>query len=142
MAKVIYKLVDNISTDIIYSGVCKSNPLDPLKTNCAFTNIVKLNDILLNKIPNQQIPIVCGINFGCGKFLQAAVNALADHLPELYIISNSVDSVFLTNSGTFKTHLIQCPTMNLDKVDINDDLDIQTFKVINKTKNIEYPIKP
>lgn len=142
IAQVIYKLGDNISTDAIYNGVCKSNPTDPLKTNCAFTNIVKLNDLLLNKIPNKPISIVCGINFGCGKFLQAAVNALTDHLPELYIISNSVDNGFLANSGTFKTHLIQCPTMNLDDVDINDEMEIQTFKVINKTKNIVYPIKP
>jgi 3-isopropylmalate dehydratase small subunit len=139
MAKVIYKLGDNISTDIIYSGVCKSNPLDPLKTNCAFTNNLKLNDILLNKIPNEPITIVCGINFGCGKFLQAAVNALADHLPELYIISKSVDNTFLVNSGIFQTHLVQCPTLNLNEVDINDELEIQKFQVINKTKNKVYP---
>lgn len=137
MPKVISILGDNISTDIIYPDQYLSIT-DPTKMpEYAFADDKVLNAQLVNRIPTESIAIVSGMDFGCGVQRLQAVTALKGH--NVVIIAKSVSSTFKSDCNKLGLVPIVCPTLSAD---INDDLEIQTFKVINRTKNIEYPIKP
>jgi 3-isopropylmalate/(R)-2-methylmalate dehydratase small subunit len=137
MAKVIYKLENDISTDIIYPGRYMATVLPTETPQYAFADIIELNDKLINKIPGESIAIVGGMNFGCGSSREQAVSALKGH--ELIVVAKSISRIFLQNGINLGLKMIICPNISAD---VNDELEIQQFKVINKTKNKEYDIEP
>jgi 3-isopropylmalate dehydratase small subunit len=137
MAKVISILGDRISTDIIYPDDYLSIT-DPMQTpQYAFANDNVLNGQLTNKMPSESIVLVSGMDFGCGLPREQAVSALKGL--DIVVIAKSVSSTYKTECSKMGFVPIICPTL---AADVDDELEIQTNKVINKTKNIEYPIKP
>ncbi|MEI6090561.1 MAG: hypothetical protein WCR42_08935 [bacterium] len=134
MAKVISILGDKISTDFIYPDKYLSIT-DPTKTpQYAFADDKVLNAQLVNKIPTESIALVSGMDFGCGIQRIQAVTALKGH--NLVVIAKSVSSAYKSECVKLGFVPIVCPTLSAD---VDDELEIQTFKVINKTRNIEYP---
>ena len=76
MSQVIYKLGDDISTDIIYPGRYMATVLPTETPQFAFADIKELNEKLNTKqVPHGSI-IVGGKNFGCGSSREQAVSAL------------------------------------------------------------------
>lgn len=137
MAKVIFKLENDISTDIIYPGRYMATVLPTETPQYAFDDIIELNTRLINKTPGESIAIVCGENFGCGSSREQAVSALKGH--ELIVVAQSISRIFLQNGINLGLNMVICPNISAD---VDDELEIQKFKVINKTQNIEYPIEP
>ncbi|MEI6090560.1 MAG: 3-isopropylmalate dehydratase [bacterium] len=137
MAKVIFKLENDISTDIIYPGRYMATVLPTETPQYAFADIIELNDKLSNKIPGESIAIVCGMNFGCGSSREQAVSALKGH--ELIVVAKSISRIFLQNGINLGLKMIICPGISADQ---DDELEIQSYKVINKTKNMEFDIEP
>ncbi len=102
-----------------------------------------LNRKLLSRVPGSSTALVTGDNFGSGNpaEISTAVQALKAETEELNIITKSVDQAFLTHYnnviGTNKCKIVNCPTLIAD---VDDELEIQTLKIRNKTKNLDFPI--
>ena len=137
MAKVIYKLADDISTDIIYPGRFMATVLPTETPMFAFADIKDLNKMLVNKeVPEGSI-IVAGKNFGCGSSREQAVSTLKGH--ELNIIANNFSRIFTQNSVNLGLNLIEAPGV---QAEFGDEIEFTTEKVINKTKGLEFSVVP
>lgn len=135
MPKVILKLEDDISTDMIYPGRFMATVLPSETPNYAFADLVEFNAKLKNKEFPQGSIIVAGNNFGCGSSREQAVSTLKGH--NLVIIAKSFARIFLQNSINLGLKTIICPTIDANE---GDELVMHTDKIINKTDGKEYAI--
>jgi len=137
MAKVIYTLGDDISTDIIYPGRYMATVLPTETPQFAFADINDLNDLLKSKqVPAGSI-IVGGKNFGCGSSREQAVSALKGY--ELILVAKNFARIFLQNSINLGLQTVTCPTF----VAVNDDIvEITPTVVVNVTSGKSFPVIP
>jgi 3-isopropylmalate/(R)-2-methylmalate dehydratase small subunit len=137
MAKVVYKFGDDISTDIIYPGRFMATVLPSETPQYAFADNKDLNSKLISgQIPKGSI-IIAGKNFGCGSSREQAVSTIKGH--ELIIIAKNFARIFLQNSVNLGLNTITCPDI---EADIDDEIEIEHNKIINKTIGIEFDIIP
>jgi 3-isopropylmalate/(R)-2-methylmalate dehydratase small subunit len=135
MAKVIYKLGDDISTDIIYPGRYMATVLPGETPQFAFADIKDLNDALKAKqVPPGSI-IIGGKNFGCGSSREQAVSTLKGH--ELVIIARNFARIFLQNSINLGLQTITCPDIAANERDV---LEITPGEIINKTTGKRFSV--
>lgn len=137
MATVIYKLEDDISTDIIYPGRYMATVLPSETPKFAFDDISELNLLLRNGSTDESRVIVAGDNFGCGSSREQAVSTLKGH--DVIIVARHFARIFLQNSINLGLNTVICPDLDADK---DDELEIKSDKVINKTKGMEFDTKP
>jgi len=137
MAKVVYKFGDDISTDIIYPGRFMATVLPSETPQYAFADNKDLNSKLISgQIPKGSI-IIAGKNFGCGSSREQAVSTIKGH--ELIIIAKNFARIFLQNSVNLGLNTITCPDI---EADIDDEIEIENNKIINKTKGRVFDIIP
>lgn len=137
MAKVIYKLGDDISTDIIYPGRYMATVL-PIETpQFAFADIQELNQRLKLKQVSPGSIIVAGKNFGCGSSREQAVSCLKGY--DLIIIARNFARIFLQNSINLGLQTITCPDIEAGE---GDDLEIMQTEIRNQTSGKKYSIIP
>ncbi len=137
MAKVIYKLEDDISTDIIYPGRYMATVLPSETPQFAFDDIKDLNKMLNDEKTDAQRIIVAGKNFGCGSSREQAASTLKGH--ELIIVARNFSRIFLQNSINLGLRTIICPDIDADT---GDELIIEGDKLKNITKNKEFEVLP
>jgi 3-isopropylmalate/(R)-2-methylmalate dehydratase small subunit len=137
MSKVIYKLEDDISTDIIYPGRFMATVLPSETPQFAFADIKELNKMLVDGNAPKESIIIAGKNFGCGSSREQAVSTLKGY--ELVIIAQNFARIFTQNSVNLGLRTVVCPEIDADE---NDEIEITDNKVINKTKNKEFGIIP
>jgi 3-isopropylmalate/(R)-2-methylmalate dehydratase small subunit len=137
MAKVIYKLGDDISTDIIYPGRFMATVLPVETPQYAFADNKDLNKMLLSgEVPEGSI-LVAGKNFGTGSSREQAVSTLKGH--ELVIVAKSFARIFYQNSVNLGLRIVICPEI---EAEVGEELEISGDKVINKTRGREFEIIP
>ena len=137
MAKVIYTLGNDISTDIIYPGRYMATVLPTETPQFAFADIKDLSDLLKSKqVPAGSI-IVGGKNFGCGSSREQAVSALKGY--ELIIVAKNFARIFLQNSINLGLQTVTCPT--LEAVN-GDSVEITPTAVVNTTSGKSFPVVP
>ncbi|MGD0589342.1 MAG: 3-isopropylmalate dehydratase small subunit [Bacteroidota bacterium] len=137
MSQVIYKLGDDISTDIIYPGRYMATVLPTETPQYAFADIKELNEKLSTK---QVLPgsiIVGGKNFGCGSSREQAVSTLKGL--EIIIIARNFARIFFQNSVNLGLQIITCPDIEANE---GDELDITSGEVVNKTSGKSFHIEP
>ena len=79
MGKVVLKLGDDISTDVIYPGRYMATVLPSETPRFAFADNTEFNGALAaGRVPPGSM-IVAGKNFGCGSSREQAVSALKGH---------------------------------------------------------------
>ena len=137
MAKVIYKLEDDISTDIIYPGRFMATVLPTETPQYAFADITDLNKMLNDKQVPQNSIIVAGKNFGCGSSREQACSTLKGY--ELTIIARNFARIFLQNSINLGLQTIVCPDIESS---VGDDIELTGQKVLNKTSGKSFDIIP
>ena len=138
MAKVIYKLGNDISTDEIYPGRYMATVLPTETPQYAFDDIEELNDILVNKKYDTDQPVIAaGKNFGCGSSREQAASTLKGH--DVIVIANHFARIFLQNAINLGLRTISCPEF---EADTGDELEISETEVYNKTKDKKFSIKP
>ncbi len=137
MSSVIYKLGDDISTDIIYPGRYMATVLPTETPQFAFADIKALNEKLDKKQFAPGSIIVAGKNFGCGSSREQAVSTLKGH--EIIIIARSFARIFLQNSINLGLQIISCPDIQANE---GDDLDISQNEVINKAGGKSFRVEP
>jgi 3-isopropylmalate/(R)-2-methylmalate dehydratase small subunit len=137
MAKVIYALGNDTSTDIIYPGRYMATVLPAETPQFAFADIKDLSDLLKSKqVPAGSI-IVGGKNFGCGSSREQAVSALKGH--EVIIVAKNFARIFLQNSINLGLQTVTCPAL---EAVVGDSLELSPTAVVNTTSGKSYPMIP
>jgi 3-isopropylmalate/(R)-2-methylmalate dehydratase small subunit len=137
MAKVVLKLGDDISTDIIYPGRYMATVLPTETPQYAFADYAEFNVRLRQgEIPAGSI-IVGGKNFGCGSSREQAASCLKG--PELVIVAKHFARIFLQNSINLGLRTVICPDIEANE---GDDLEISADKLINKTSGLMFNVIP
>src|SRR5437868_5191918 len=96
MATVVYKVGDDVSTDVIYPGRFMATVLPTETPLLAFADDAAFNASLKSKQILPGSVIVGGQNFGCGSSREQAVSCLKGH--ELVIVAQSFARIFLQNA--------------------------------------------
>ena|SRR3989338_8053642 len=137
MAKVVYTVGDDISTDVIYPGRFMATVLPAETPLYAFADDPDFNA----KLKGHQLPahsvIVAGENFGCGSSREQAVSTLKGH--ELIIIAKSFARIFLQNAINVGLKVLTCPSI---EARVGDALEIFPHGIKNLTTGKHYEVIP
>lgn len=126
MSKIVLKLGNDVSTDIIYPGRYMATVHPNETPQYAFADFKEFNQKLnSNEIQKGSI-IVAGKNFGCGSSREQAVSCLKGH--NLVILAESFARIFLQNAINLGLKIIIVP--DLEAVE-NDEIELKEDKVIN-----------
>ena len=135
--KVVYKVGNDISTDVIYPGRFMATVLPTETIQFAFADATEFNKKLKNKeIPNDSV-ILAGKNFGCGSSREQAASCLHGH--GLIVVANDFARIFLQNAINLGLRTIIAPGIEGSE---GDELEITETSVTNKTTGKTYPIEP
>jgi 3-isopropylmalate/(R)-2-methylmalate dehydratase small subunit len=136
-AKVVLKLGDDISTDVIYPGRFMATVLPTETPQYAFADMQEFNAKLKKKeIPADSV-VVAGKNFGCGSSREQATSTLKGY--ELTIVAKGFARIFLQNSINLGLQTIVCPTIEASE---GDELEIASGEVVSKTTGKRFPTLP
>ena len=135
--KVVFKLENDISTDIIYPGRFMATVLPTETPQFAFFDDKDFNQRLTDK----QVPpgsfIVAGDNFGCGSSREQAASCIKGY--EIIVIARHFARIFLQNSINVGLKMIICPDIEADE---GEELEIRDNKVWNLTSGKSFAIEP
>jgi 3-isopropylmalate/(R)-2-methylmalate dehydratase small subunit len=137
MPTVVFKVGDDVSTDVIYPGRYMATVLPAETPQFAFAD----DSVFNAKLKAKQIPpgcvIVGGRNFGCGSSREQAVSCLKGH--ELVVLARDFARIFLQNGINLGLRMIVCPQIEAAE---GDDLDLRPVSIFNQTSGREFPIEP
>jgi len=137
MAKVVLKLGDDISTDIIYPGRFMATVLPSETPQHAFADETEFNAQLRNgQVPAGSV-IVAGKNFGCGSSREQAASCLKGH--ELVVVATHFARIFLQNSINVGLRTVICPEIEAAE---GNELVMTQDEVINRTSGKSYKVIP
>jgi 3-isopropylmalate/(R)-2-methylmalate dehydratase small subunit len=137
MATVVYKVGDDVSTDVIYPGRYMATVLPTETPQYAFADDAAFNARLKAKqIPPGSV-VVGGRNFGCGSSREQAVSCLKGH--ELVIVAPDFARIFLQNGINLGLRMVTCPAIEANEV---DELDITADAVVNRRTGKRFAVVP
>lgn len=128
MATVIYKVGDDVSTDVIYPGRFMATVLPSETPQFAFADDAAFNVKLKAGNFKPGSVIVAGRNFGCGSSREQAVSCLKGH--ELTIVARSFARIFLQNAINLGLRLVICPAIEASE---GDELEFNDGEIVNVT---------
>jgi 3-isopropylmalate/(R)-2-methylmalate dehydratase small subunit len=137
MARVVLKLGDDISTDVIYPGRYMATVLPKETPQFAFADLAEFRTRLEAKQVLPGSVVVAGRNFGCGSSREQAVSALKGH--ELTVVAVGFARIFLQNAINLGLRLVTAPSVEARE---GDDLEITGQAVVNRTTGRCFPIAP
>src|SRR5512134_236512 len=128
MPNVVFKLGDDVSTDVIYPGRYMATVLPTETPLLAFADHADFNA----RLKARQVPpgsvIVAGKNFGCGSSREQACSCLKGW--ELTIVARGFARIFLQNSINLGLNLVTAPEFEASE---GDELEIAADRLVNKT---------
>jgi 3-isopropylmalate/(R)-2-methylmalate dehydratase small subunit len=137
MAKVVLKLGDDISTDIIYPGRFMATVLPSETPQYTFADMTEFNGRLTKgEIPAGSV-VIGGKNFGCGSSREQAASCLKGS--SLVIVARNYARIFLQNSVNLGLNTIICPDLEANE---GDELELTGHTIVNKTTGKTYAIVP
>jgi 3-isopropylmalate/(R)-2-methylmalate dehydratase small subunit len=137
MATVVYRIGDDISTDVIYPGRYMATVLPTETPQYAFADDPVLNGMLKGgQVPPGSV-IVAGSNFGCGSSREQAVSTLKGY--DVVIVAKSVARIFLQNAINLGLRVVMCPTIQASE---GDELEVGETEVVNRTSGARFPVVP
>jgi 3-isopropylmalate/(R)-2-methylmalate dehydratase small subunit len=135
MAKVVFKVGDDVSTDIIYPGRFMATVLPSETPQFAFIDYPEFNA----KLKNNEFPkgsvIAAGKNFGCGSSREQAASCLKG--PDFVVVARNFSRIFMQNAINLGLKMVICPTIDAKE---GDELEIAADQVINKTTGKSFPV--
>jgi len=135
--KVVLKLDNDISTDIIYPGRYMATVLPSETPQFAFADSATFNQALKEK----QVPagsfIVAGDNFGCGSSREQAASCIKGY--DLTVVARNFARIFLQNSINVGLKMIICPDIEAEE---GDELEIREDGIQNLTSGKSFAIEP
>jgi len=137
MAKVVLKLGDDVSTDIIYPGRFMATVLPSETPQYTFADNGEFNARLnAGEIPAGSV-IVAGKNFGCGSSREQAASCLQGS--NLVVVARHFARIFLQNSINLGLRTVICPDLQAEE---GDELEVSGDQVVNLTREESYAIVP
>jgi 3-isopropylmalate/(R)-2-methylmalate dehydratase small subunit len=137
MPTVVFKVGDDVSTDVIYPGRYMATVLPSETPQFAFADEPAFN----TKLKARQVPLgsilVGGKNFGCGSSREQAVSCLKGH--ELIIVAKSFARIFLQNGINLGLRMVVCPGIEAAE---GDELELAPGAVINHTSRKQFMLEP
>ncbi len=137
MAKVISRLGDDVSTDVIYPGRYMATVLPNETPQFAFADNAELNARLKSKQVPPGSVIVAGKNFGCGSSREQACSCLKGY--ELTIVARGFARIFLQNSVNLGLNLVTAPGIDARE---GDELEMTADEVVDKTTGRSFAVVP
>ena len=137
MAKVVLKMADDISTDIIYPGRYMATVLPSETPQYAFADLAEFNARLKGKQVPPGSVIVAGKNFGCGSSREQAASTLKGY--ELIVVARNFARIFLQNSINLGFRTVVCPDIEASE---GDELEIGPDRVVNRTTGKTFAVTP
>src|ERR1039457_6897586 len=129
MPRVILKLGDDISTDIIYPGRYMATVLPSETPAHAFADYPVFRAALdAGAVPPGSV-VAAGRNFGCGSSREQAASCLKGH--ELAVVARSFARIFLQNAINLGLKVILAPTFEANEGD-EDYLEPEVDRVLQK----------
>ena len=136
MGKVVLKLGDDISTDVIYPGRYMATVLPTETPQFAFADDADFNTKLnQGHVPRGSV-IVAGANFGCGSSREQAASTLRGH--ELTVVARSFARIFLQNAINLGVDVVTCETIEAAE---GDELKIVGDTITNGTTGTRFRIQ-
>jgi len=127
MARVVYAVGDDVSTDVIYPGRFMATVLPAETPQYAFADDGAFNPKLkAGEIPPGSV-VVAGKNFGCGSSREQAVSCLKGY--DLVIVARGFARIFLQNAINLGLRVVTCPTI---EASVGDDLELGATDVLNR----------
>lgn len=137
MSKVVLKVGDDVSTDIIYPGRFMATVLPTETPQYTFADETEFNKKLnVGEIPQGSF-IVAGQNFGCGSSREQAASCLKGW--ELVIVAKHFARIFLQNAINLGLQMVICPDIEAED---GDELQIEGEVLKNVTSGKEFKIVP
>jgi 3-isopropylmalate/(R)-2-methylmalate dehydratase small subunit len=137
MARVIAKLADDVSTDVIYPGRFMATVLPSETPQFAFADDAELSARLKSRQVAPGSVIVAGKNFGCGSSREQACSCLKGY--EITIVAKGFARIFLQNSINLGLNVVTAPEL---EASVDDELELAGDKVVNKTAGKAFVLVP
>jgi 3-isopropylmalate/(R)-2-methylmalate dehydratase small subunit len=137
MPTVIFKVGDDVSTDVIYPGRYMATVLPTETPQFAFADETAFNAKLKAKQVLPGSVLIGGKNFGCGSSREQAVSCLKGH--GLVIVARDFARIFLQNGINLGLRMIACPGLEAAE---GDDLELIPDAVVNKTSGKQFKVEP
>jgi 3-isopropylmalate/(R)-2-methylmalate dehydratase small subunit len=137
MARVVYSVGDDISTDVIYPGRYMATVLPSETPQYAFVD----DDAFSAKLNGGEVPkgsvLVAGKNFGCGSSREQAASCLKGW--DLTIVAPSFARIFLQNGINLGLDLVTVPDIEAAE---GDELEVSAREVVNRTTGRTFAVEP
>ena len=134
--KVVRKLGDDVSTDIIYPGRFMATVLPTETPQFAFADDAQFNARLKAKeIPPGSF-IVAGGNFGCGSSREQAASCIKGY--EMTVVAPNFARIFLQNSINVGLSMVICPDIEAGE---GDELEVGDKEVRNRSSGKSFAIE-
>jgi 3-isopropylmalate/(R)-2-methylmalate dehydratase small subunit len=137
MATVVYKVGDDVSTDVVYPGRYMATVLPTETPQYAFADDAAFNARLKAKQVPPGSVVVGGRNFGCGSSREQAVSCLKGH--ELVVVAPDFARIFLQNGINLGLRMVTCPAIEANE---GDELDITADAVVNRKTGKRFAVVP
>ncbi|HET7497287.1 MAG TPA: 3-isopropylmalate dehydratase [Candidatus Eisenbacteria bacterium] len=135
--RVVKKVGDDVSTDIIYPGRFMATVLPSETPQLAFADDAAFNVALKSGgVPPGSV-LVAGKNFGCGSSREQAASCLRGH--DLVVVARDFARIFLQNGINLGLRMVICPTIEAEEGDI---LGFRDGAVVNRRTGRSYPVVP
>ena len=137
MPTVVFKVGNDVSTDVIYPGRYMATVLPTETPKFAFIDHADFNKALTTgQVPAGSI-VVGGPNFGCGSSREQAASCLKGH--NLTIVAPNFARIFLQNAINVGLSMVICPDI---AAEVGDELEISGARVVNKSSGKSFAIEP
>ena len=137
MPNVVFKVGDDVSTDVIYPGRYMATVLPTETPQFAFADETAFNA----KLKAKQVPpgniLVGGKNFGCGSSREQAASCLKGL--GVVVVAKSFARIFLQNAINLGLKLVVAPGFAADE---GDEIVFDGGCVENRTKRTAFDITP
>lgn len=134
--KVVLKLDNDISTDIIYPGRYMATVLPTETPQYAFADDAEFNQALREKRFPPGSFIVAGDNFGCGSSREQAASCIKGY--DLVVVARNFARIFLQNAINVGLQMIICPGIEAEE---GDELEISDNEICNLTSGKSFAIE-
>jgi 3-isopropylmalate/(R)-2-methylmalate dehydratase small subunit len=136
MAKVVLRLGDDVSTDLIYPGRFMATVLPTETPQYAFADLEFNARLAAGEIPAGSV-IVADKNFGCGSSREQAASTLKGW--GLVVIAKNYSRIFIQNAINLGQPTVICPTLEASE---GDELELTPEAVVNKTTGRRFTVEP
>ena len=137
MSRVIAKLGDDVSTDLIYPGRFMATVLPTETPQYAFADLAELNARLKGGQVEPGSVLLAGKNFGCGSSREQAASCLKGH--ELVIVARGFARIFLQNAINLGLRIVTAPELEAAE---GDELELGADFVVNRASGVRYAVVP